>query len=243
MGEGSLPQIKIEIKGFWETSFLDWPGKIASVLFLPSCNFRCPYCHNHPLVLRPQEIPSIPLEHILSRLSEFRGWIDGVVVTGGEPTLQPELSALLALFQGMDLAVKLHTNGSQTARLKELIAARLVDCIAMDIKASLDPQRYRRAIGREPDLISLRESIQMLLACGLPCEFHTTAVPSLHPREEILAIAREIRGGRLILHNFNPQDPLDPRLIGESPYLLEELEALAKEVEGEGEVESCRVIS
>lgn len=222
-----------------ETSFLDWPGKIASVLFLPSCNFRCPYCHNHPLVLRPQEVPSIPLHHILSRLSEFGGWIDGVVVTGGEPTLQSELPALLALFQGRGLAVKLHTNGSRPARLKALIAARLLDCIAMDLKASLDPQRYRRAIGRKPDLASLRESIQMLLASGLPCEFHTTVVPSLHSREEILAIAREICGGKLILHNFNPQDPLDPRLRSEAPYRLEELELLAKEVEGEGSVESC----
>ena len=76
-----------EIKGFLETSFVDWPGKLCSVLFLPHCNFRCPYCHNHSLVFHPEQYPSIPLEDILSRLYTFRDWIDGVCITGGEPTL------------------------------------------------------------------------------------------------------------------------------------------------------------
>lgn len=224
-----------------ESSFLDWPGKIASVLFLPACNFRCTYCHNHALILRPQEVPSIPLDHILSRLEEFQGWIDGVVVTGGEPTLQPALPALLARLKEKGLAVKLHTNGSLPQRLQGLIAAGLVDCLAMDLKASLDPQRYRRVIQREPDLARLRESLQLLRSSGLPHEFHTTVLPSLHPREEILAIAQEVSGGRLILHNFHPQDPLDPRLKAEAAYPAEALEALAREAEAY--VESCQVLA
>ncbi|HJX60180.1 MAG TPA: radical SAM protein, partial [Thermodesulfobacteriota bacterium] len=101
-----------EIKGFLETSFLDWPGKLCSVLFLPRCNFRCPYCHNHPLVLHPERYASIPLEDVLGRLQSFRGWIDGVCITGGEPTLERGLPHLIHELKGQGFSVKLDTNGS-----------------------------------------------------------------------------------------------------------------------------------
>src|SRR3972149_6795090 len=111
----------IEIKGFSETSFLDWPGKLCSVLFLPYCNFRCPYCHNHPLIFHPERLPSIPLENVLSRLRSFSDWIDGVCLTGGEPTLQGDLPFLIRELRQHGFLIKLDTNGSNPKMLENLI--------------------------------------------------------------------------------------------------------------------------
>ncbi|MGC1401997.1 MAG: radical SAM protein, partial [Thermodesulfobacteriota bacterium] len=103
----------MEIKGFIETSFLDWPGKICAVLFLPSCNLRCPFCHNHELVLHPELLSPYPWDHIQKRLLALRSWLDGVCVTGGEPTLHPDLPELLGQIRHLGLLVKLDTNGTR----------------------------------------------------------------------------------------------------------------------------------
>ena len=207
---------------------------------MAGCNFRCPYCHNHALVLRPEEIPSIPLDHIMSRLDSFRDWIDGVVITGGEPTIHHTLPKLLRVFKEEGFLVKLHTNGSQPDVLRVLIDDQLLDSIAMDLKAPLVAGKYRNAAGIASDPATLKESVRLLLKGSIPYEFHTTVVPSLHTRNDILALAQEVRGGeRLIIQGFNPQDPLDSTLKTESPYSLEELEEMAKEARKY--VKDCRV--
>ena len=213
---------------------------MAAVVFLPGCNFRCPYCHNHRLVLSPEGIPSIPLDHILCRLVTFRDWIDGVVISGGEPTIWPTLPELLRAFKEEGFLVKLHTNGSRPALLRELLQARLLDCIAMDLKAPLVPEKHRAATGVEPDLASLQESMKLLLHGSIPYEFRTTVVPLLHSREDVLALAQEVQGGELlILQGFNPQDPLDPTLRTASLYSQEDLEEMA--AEARRFVKECRV--
>ena len=125
----------MEIKGFLETSFIDWPDKICAVLFLPICNFRCPYCHNHGLILRPEEYETLSWPFIRERFQTLRGWLDGVCVSGGEPTLHPDLPDLLAAIKALGFPVKLDTNGTRPKVLHFLVDEKLVDFVAMDVKA------------------------------------------------------------------------------------------------------------
>jgi len=219
------------IKGFLETTFLDWPGRIASVLFLAHCNFRCPYCHNHSLVLKPAQLPNIPLEEVLTFLKRNKGWIDGIVISGGEPTIYKDLPVLIEQFKALGLAVKLDTNGTNPLLLERLIGEGLIDYVALDVKAPLDPERYGRMAGREVEIEPIRESIGLLQRKDMPYEFRTTLVPSLLSRQDILRLAEEIKGSRrYVLQNFNPQDPLDPELKRLNPFTREELTELSQQL-------------
>ncbi len=222
------PEEGIKIKGFLETSFVDWSGKVVSVLFLPGCNFRCPFCHNHSLVLNPEGYEDIPLEYILNRLDEMREWVDGVCITGGEPTIHPHLPALIKEIKSLGLLIKLDTNGSRPQVLRYLIEEGLVDFVAMDVKAPLDEVSYAKACGVPVDVGKIKESITFLKSGKVGYQFRTTVVPALHREEDLLQLARQLRGSSsLTLQNFNPQDPLDEGLKGTSPYSDEWL----KEVE------------
>jgi len=218
----------VEIKGFLETSFLDWPGKICAVLFLPGCNFRCPYCHNHPLIFHPEQFASIPLEAVLSRLRSFEGWLDGVCLTGGEPTLHSDLPFLIHRFRERGWAIKLDTNGSNPDMLETLIGKGEIDFIAMDVKAPLDPFSYRRATGCSIDLTPILRSIEIMRRGLVEYQFRMTVVPQLHGEEEIQTLAKQLRvGERLVLQNFNPENSLDGALRKTIPYdstFLKEME-------------------
>jgi len=207
------------VKGFLETSFVDWPGKIASVLFLPRCNFRCPYCHNHELVTDPGRFPTVPFHHILETLRQYRGWIDGVCISGGEPTLLPSLPELIACIKQEAMLVKLDTNGSHPRVLESLINAHLIDCVAMDVKAPLDPEAYARCCGVSADLDDIMESVNLLKASGLPYEFRTTVAPTFLNEEDLIRLAHQIKGARkLTLQHFSPAHTLDPRCRTIVPY-------------------------
>ena len=223
----------LEIKGFLETSFVDWPGKICSVLFLPHCNLRCPYCHNHALVLHPEQYSSLSLRDLLNRLLSFRGWIDGVCLTGGEPTLHADLLSLIQKIKRLGFLVKLDTNGSNPQLLKQLISEKKVDFVSMDVKAPLDPIRYSRIAGLSVSLDLIRESIRILKRGAVEYEFRTTVVPGLHSRADILRLGGQLRAGsRMVLQNFNPENPMDPFLRETRPYGLESLRELEREVQG-----------
>ncbi|MCX5906222.1 MAG: anaerobic ribonucleoside-triphosphate reductase activating protein [Deltaproteobacteria bacterium] len=218
------------IKGFIETSFSDWPGKVVSVVFLPSCNFRCAYCQNHDLVLTPGKYPNYPLEEIKEKLRERKGWIDGVCLTGGEPTLHPWLSSLVREFRsdetisppGSRLMIKLDTNGSQPEVLRSLLAEDLLDYVAMDIKGPLGVKCYSAITGiplEERDLARIRESIETLRNGKIDYEFRITLVPTFIAEEAVYDLAGQVRGAkRLTLQNFNPRDPLDPNLKAIAPF-------------------------
>jgi pyruvate formate lyase activating enzyme len=222
----------IEIKGFSETSFLDWPGKLCSVLFLPFCNFRCPYCHNHPLVFHPEQYATIPLEDILVRLHSLRTWIDGVCLTGGEPTLHTDLPLLAREIKRDGFLVKLDTNGSNPQMLGDLIEGGEINFISMDVKAPLDPFRYSRSIGLPVKLKPILESIEILKRGKVEYEFRMTVVPGLHQEEDIWTLGNQLRGGqRFILQNFNPENPLDPSLRNTVPYDPKVLKKMEKEVQ------------
>jgi pyruvate formate lyase activating enzyme len=218
------------IKGFIETSFSDWPGKVVAVLFLPCCNFRCHYCHNHELVLLPEKYPNFPLEEVLKSLRQRNGWIDGVCLTGGEPTLHPWLSSLILdlrsaggmALPGGSLGIKLDTNGTRPEVLQKLIDADLLDYVAMDLKGPLQVNRYAAIAGISLDaawLARIQESIQILLKGKVDYEFRTTLVPTLIEEEEVYTLARQVGGARrYTLQNFDPRNAMDEDLRNVAPF-------------------------
>jgi len=234
--------MKYPIKGFIETSFSDWPGKIVAVLFLPTCNFRCRYCHNHDLVLRPEKHPDYPWEEIKENLRRRHGWIDGICLTGGEPTLHPWLPSLIRLLKsnfaltptGGSLGIKVDTNGTSPEILQTLTNEGLVDYIAMDLKAPLETASYSRITGvpmGKEGLAQIQASIDFLLKSGVDYEFRTTVVPTFVTEEEVYTLARRIRGAkRYTLQNFSPRDPLDVSLRDVPPWDEKNLRQMQKRV-------------
>lgn len=212
------------IKGFLETSFLDWPGKLAAVLFLGGCNFRCPFCHNAELVLAAHAIPSIPLPAILERLRPLRGWVDGVVVSGGEPTLSPRLPELLGRIRAEGFAVKLDTNGSCPEVLARLIGRSLVQAVDMDLKSPLEPAAYAALAGVPVRLELIRASVDVIRLSGLPHRFRTTYVPGLLDSGAVGRLRAALPAGSpYVLQAFDPRRVLDPALRGVRAPAPEEL--------------------
>ena len=181
------------INGFNKTTLLDYPGKIAATIFLGSCNFRCPFCHNSSLVLSPGLLPEIPEEDILNVLKKRQGILEGVCITGGEPTLDKNLFHLIDEIKDLGYPVKLDTNGSHPWILKKLINNQMIDMVAMDIKSS--KESYTRVAGcKQADLKAVCESVDFLMSGSLPYEFRTTVVRELHKKEDFYAIGQWIAG-------------------------------------------------
>jgi pyruvate formate lyase activating enzyme len=209
----------VNIKGFLETSFLDWPGMVSSVLFLPGCNFRCPFCHNAGLVTEHDRYPSLPWVDIKQRLCRFRGWIDGVVISGGEPTLSPGLETLIREIKDSGFMVKLDTNGSRPEIIRDLIAKGLIDQVAMDVKAPLNEDSYSRAAGRPGFLGPVSESLQILASMDVSYTLRTTIVPEIHSEDDVLLLARQLQNApEWTLQNFEPQNALDCSLRRVTPW-------------------------
>ena len=219
------------IKGFIEASFIDWPRKVASVVFLPSCNFRCPFCHNSGLILSPEDFEDFSLDGVMEEIAANAGFIDGVVVTGGEPTVSKGFFDLLEQFSLMGVPVKLDTNGSKPKLIEKALKNDLVSAIAMDIKAPLTSEEYSRAAGREIDIRAIKESINLLLSAKAEVYFRTTVVPVLHDESSVRRIKQEIQGHKLILQNFRPAEALDPEFRKMMPFSAEEFEKLRIAVE------------
>ncbi|MBU2063848.1 MAG: anaerobic ribonucleoside-triphosphate reductase activating protein, partial [Candidatus Omnitrophica bacterium] len=144
-----------QIKGFNPHTFIDWEGKLASVIYLPGCNFRCPFCHTKDLVSGIDTLSNIPLEQIERFLDQKKGWIDSIVIGGGEPTLHNDLAQLLTELKNYGLLVKLDTNGTRPDVLGNLLSAKLVDYIAMDVKAPLVKEKYEQVVKAEADIAAV----------------------------------------------------------------------------------------
>ncbi len=176
----------MNIAGLQKMTLLDYPGKVACTVFLQGCNFRCPFCHNSDLLDGNGPTP-IDREELLAFLQKRRGLLDAVCVTGGEPTLQPDLPELLAAIKALGYSVKLDTNGMRPDLLKKLVGDGLVDYVAMDIKNS--PDRYAETVGVPRLLLRpIEESAAFLLSGAVNYEFRTTVVAELHDRASIRAI-------------------------------------------------------
>lgn len=215
-----------------ETSLIDWEGKIVSTLFVSSCNFRCPYCYNCDLILHPENFPDISHREINNYLLERKDFIDGICMSGGEPTLYPDLSAYFKGIKGKGFLIKLDTNGTNPKLLKNLIDFGLVDYIAMDIKSSLDFDNYSKAAGTKDKMMleKVKESIELIMNSKIDYEFRTTVVPLLHPEEAIVKIARYISGAKkYVLQNFSPlEKTLDPSFQKIKPYSDEKIQELSE---------------
>lgn len=185
----------MDICGFTKTTLLDYPGRIAATLFLGGCNFRCPFCHNSSLVLTPGQGPFYRLEDILYFLKKRRGILEGVCISGGEPTLHPGLRSLCADIKTLGYPIKIDTNGTNPGLLQGLAGEHLIDHIAMDIKSP--PIHYAKLAGVEdPALEKIDRSVQWLLSDPLPYEFRTTVVRELHTEEDLIQISKWIAGAR-----------------------------------------------
>jgi pyruvate formate lyase activating enzyme len=215
-----------------ETSLIDWEGKIVSTLFVPSCNFRCPYCYNCDLILHPENFPDISHREINNYLLERKDFIDGICMSGGEPTLYPDLSAYFKGIKGKGFLIKLDTNGTNPKLLKNLIDFGLVDYIAMDIKSSLDFDNYSKAAGIKDKMMleKVKESIELIMNSKIDYEFRTTVVPLLHSEEAIVKIARYISGAKkYVLQNFSPlEKTLEPSFQKIKPYSDEKIQELSE---------------
>ncbi len=217
------------IKGFLETSFIDWPGKLCAILFVGGCNFRCPFCHNHPLVLAPEGMETIAFEEIMSRLAARKNWLAGICISGGEPTLSPGLPAMIARLKAEGWAIKLDTNGSRPEVLAQLLADNLLDMVAMDVKTVLVQDKYERCAGCPVDLGAIQKSIDLLGQSGIPHEFRMTIAPGLHTEEDIVAWVQQFdrSRSRLTLQNFNPKTTLNALFEKEQGFAPEIFSRLA----------------
>ncbi len=222
----------ISIKGFIETSFVDWDGKICSVIVFPRCNFRCRYCHNSDLVLRADVLQDIDYDEIMQRMADLKGWVDGVCVSGGEPTLHSCLPGVLRDIKDRGFLVKLDTNGSSPEVLKHLIDECLVDYVAMDVKSPLDENSYCKVTQTPHMLDRVKKSIRILLQGKVQYEFRTTVVPSVHSRQDIIRLAGELNGAaRLRIQNFYPSDTMiDPALKNIKQFPEQEIACMQEQV-------------
>ena len=183
------------ISGLQKLTLLDFPGKVACTVFTGGCNFRCPFCHNAPLVIPERLAHEIPEEEVLSFLKKRVGTLDGVAITGGEPLMHPQIDAFLQKIKEMGYLVKLDTNGSFPDHLRSIVSNGLADRIAMDIKN--DPKLYGKTIGIDKFNISkVEESKDFLLSGVTDYEFRTTVVKGLHDEESLREAAKWIRGAK-----------------------------------------------
>jgi pyruvate formate lyase activating enzyme len=223
--------MRILIKGMIETSLLDWDGKIVSTLYTPYCNFRCPYCQNAGLVLNPGQYETVPFEVISNFLSSHRNWIDGVCLTGGEPCFFEDLPEFLEKIRNLGMEIKLDTNGTFPEMLNRVLDRRLVDYVAMDIKAPLTFDAYEKStrVKSKELFAKVKESINLIMNSKIDYEFRTTVVPSLHTDEDILQIAQKIEGTKkYALQNFSNRETMDPEFQKIAPYKIEKLQEIQK---------------
>lgn len=197
----------MRILGFQKTTLLDYPHKLASTIFLGGCNFRCPFCHNALLVTEQTQVPQLSEDNILNYLQKRVGILEGVCITGGEPTLSPGVVSLIKKIKSLGYSIKLDTNGTNPDLIAQLIQDRTIDYIAMDIKNA--PDKYSLTAGANVCLPDIQKTIDLLLHGSLPYEFRTTVVRELHTREDFIRIGQWIHGAsQYYLQNFIASDHL-----------------------------------
>jgi len=221
----------IEIGGLQKTTLIDYPGRLAATVFLINCNFRCPFCYSSELVL-PEKIkkqPRISQKEFFSFLRERKGLLEAITVCGGEPTLNKDLSSFIKKIKKLGYLVKLDTNGSNPKMLKSLIDKKLIDYVAMDIKAPR--KKYEKVIGKGVNVDDIEKSIKILKQNKVNYEFRTTVVPSIHSQKDIIEIAKWLSPAkRYYLQNFRPEKTINPKFKKIKPYPPEFLLKIKKEI-------------
>lgn len=183
------------ILGLNKTTLLDYPGHLAATIFTGGCNFRCPYCHNGDLVLRPNEQKAIPFEEIIDHLNKRKGVLEGVCITGGEPTLANDLYDVIAEIKKMGYLVKLDTNGTNPFIIRKLLSEGMLDYVAMDIKTTWD--KYPLLTGAMDDEVkAVKETCEILLRGEIDYEFRTTVVKEYISESDICNISDALNGAK-----------------------------------------------
>jgi pyruvate formate lyase activating enzyme len=226
----------MKIGGLQKVTLVDYPGKLACTVFLSGCNFRCPFCYSKELVL-PEEIrkqPEISEDEFFNFLEEKRGLLEGCVLCGGEPTIYgEELIIFIKKIKKKGFLIKLDTNGTDPETMKRLIEEKLVDYIAMDIKAPLSKEKYSLASGnKNVDVEKIKESIALIKNSGVDYEFRSTIVPSIHSKEDIIMMAKDISPAKkYFLQGFRGEKgTIDEKLKDVKPYSDEFMKEVGEEI-------------
>ncbi len=230
----------VKIGGLQKTTLIDYPGRVACTVFLIGCNFRCPFCYSSELVL-PEKIklqPRIYEKDFFKFLKERRGLLDGVTVCGGEPTINKDLPQFCKKIKKLGYFVKLDTNGSNPQMLKKLIDEKLIDYVAMDIKAP--EEKYNKSAGVKVDIKKIQKSIDVLKEGKVDYEFRSTILPRLHTKEDVINMAKWIKGTKkYYLQNFRAEKTVDPKFEKIKPFSKEFLLEIKKEISSFFEI--CQV--
>jgi pyruvate formate lyase activating enzyme len=218
----------MNIGGLQKTSLLDYPGKIAAIIWTVGCNFRCPFCYNPQLITG--DTKSIPIQNILDFLETRKGKLEAVSITGGEPLLHEDIEPLITSIKEKGYLVKIDTNGSYPDRLNHLLQKNLLDYVSMDIKTS--KEHYDQVAGTSVDIDSIDTSIRLIQERAPNYEFKTTVIPLYHTKDEIIKIAEWLEGSkRYFLQQFKTDTALlSPDLINVKPYSKEILQDFCKAI-------------
>lgn len=229
----------IQIGGLQKVTLIDYPGRVAATVFLTGCNFRCPWCYNPELVL-PEKIKKqlhpvrknfsngarISERHFFDFLKKRKGLLEGVCLTGGEPTINKDLPEFIRKIKKLGFLVKLDTNGSNPEMLKKLIDKNLIDYVVMDVK--LPKEKYFKILGQNPK--KNEESIKILKENKIDYEFRSTILPAVHPKEDVVKMAKWIRNAKIYyLQQFRPEKTVDPEYEKHKPFNRENLEKIRRE--------------
>lgn len=211
----------MNIGGFQQTSLLDYPETISAIIWTAGCNFRCPFCYNKDLVLG--KVENIPEENIFSFLKKRKNMLEGLVISGGEPLMQKDIFPFVEKVKKLGYKIKIDTNGMYPEKLKELIDKKLVDYVAMDIKAPRE--KYDELSGVKTDIKKIEKSIYIIRNSAPDYEFKTTFVPGLLKKEDIVSIAKWLEGSKkYYLQQFKGDVPLiSSNLESIVPYSEEDL--------------------
>ena len=215
------------IGGLQKSSLIDYPEKISAIIFTQGCNFRCPYCHN-PEIIKMDSATALAVAPILEFLKSRVGKLDGVVITGGEPTLQKDLPELIKSIKEMGFLVKLDTNGTNPEMLQNLIDEKMIDYVAMDIKAPIE--KYSEVVRISVKEEKILKSIEILKTSNVEHEFRTTVVKSQLTPEDFLKIAQMIKGSKYYLQKFLPTKTLSKDFMVEKTYADEEFGEIISEI-------------
>ncbi len=215
------------------TTLIEYPGKVSALIYTAGCNFRCPFCHNSELVLpeRVRGLALVPEEEVIALLTKRRKFLDALSITGGEPTLQPDLAEFIEQVKGLGYLIKLDTNGSNPAVLARLLAKKLVDYVAMDVKGP--EARYSELAGVDVNMDAVKETIRLIIERAPDYEFRTTVAPTI-TADEVVETTWLIAGAkRYFLQTFvvpEGKEIVDPSWSGRRALSKEELHAVWEKI-------------
>lgn len=216
--------------GLQKLTLIDYPGHIAATVFTVSCNFRCPFCHNPELVSNANyQLSGVLEKDLFGFLGERKGKLEGICITGGEPTIQPDIIEFIGKIRSLDYKVKLDTNGTRPDVLRKLFQEKLLDFVAMDIKNT--PENYKNTVNSQLDIGRIRLSVDLIRHSGIDYEFRTTAVPGIHAEKDFIEIGKWLKGAKkYALQSYREKNILDEKLKKKTKGKSLDLEKIAKKI-------------